>query len=86
MTKNEQILDPRSDWNQAADDEPVFIIRANNWKAALLVAMLIPGDAAEKVGLTDSALDMREYHESADTDTDTALGMREYHRDNDIPY
>lgn len=40
-TKNEYILDPKSDWNLAADDEPVFVVRANNWRAIIFLAALV---------------------------------------------
>ena len=45
-TKNEAILDPQSDWNLAADDEPVFVVRANNWRAVIFLAALAKNDAA----------------------------------------
>jgi hypothetical protein len=40
-SKNEYILDPRSDWNNAADDEPIFVVRANNWRAVIFLAALL---------------------------------------------
>lgn len=62
QTKQQQILDPHSDWNQAANDEPVFVIRAVNWKAAILVASLVKDDNGSSIALFESALAMREYH------------------------
>lgn len=50
-TKNEAILDPRSDWNLAADDEPVFVVRANNWRAVIFLAALVKNDAATAMAL-----------------------------------
>ncbi len=61
-TKQQQVLNPHSDWNQAANDEPVFVIRANNWKAALIVAALAKDDNGSAKALIDTALAMREYH------------------------
>lgn len=40
-TKNEYILDPRSDWNAAEDNEPVFVVRASNWRAVIFLAALV---------------------------------------------
>jgi hypothetical protein len=39
-TKNELILDPFSPWNQANGDEPLLIIRAEDWKVVLFLAAL----------------------------------------------
>lgn len=70
-TKVEQVLGKTSDWNQAKNDEPVFVIRALNWKAALLVASL--------ANLNNS-------NRTVDDLVAVALAMREYHEDNDIPF
>lgn len=40
-TKNEYILDPKSDWNNAENDEPVFVVRASNWRAVIFLAALV---------------------------------------------
>lgn len=60
-TKAQQILNPHSDWNQAQNDEPVFVIRASNWKAALQIAILVQNPQASKIVL-ESAMAMRAYH------------------------
>lgn len=65
-TKNDQILNPKSDWNQAHTDEPVFVIRANNWKAAMALAVILVRNNAEETGLIDAVLAMREYHKNSD--------------------
>lgn len=62
QTKQEQILDPHSDWNQATNDEPVFVIRANNWKAAMIVACMIKEDNATSIAMFETAAAMRAYH------------------------
>lgn len=61
MRKGQEILQPRSDWNNAANDEPIFIIRANNWKAAMMVAMVCKNNTAEETGFLDAVMEMREY-------------------------
>ena len=62
MTKDQQILDPKSDWNQAPGDEPVFVVRANNWRAAMYLALIVEGKAARKMAF-DAALELKRYHE-----------------------
>lgn len=59
-TKVEQILDPRSDWNLAEDDEPIFVIRANNWKGAMMLALLSRNDPASDM-MYEIAAKMREW-------------------------
>lgn len=63
FTKNQQILDPKSDWNLAKPDEPVFVIRANNWRAALMIACLVrESKNVVESGYMDTALAMRAYN------------------------
>lgn len=38
-TKGENILDPQSCWNRADDQEPVFILRANDYEAPATVIL-----------------------------------------------
>lgn len=70
-SKKEQMLDPKSDWNQAPMGEPVFVLRALNWKAALVVIGLIAKDDGNR-----TVEDLPE----------TALAMRDYNIENDIPF
>ena len=37
MTKKEEISDPSSTWNKVGDDEPIFILRAQDATAAMAV-------------------------------------------------
>ena len=60
-TKAQQVLNRDSDWNQAANDEPVYVIRASNWKATMMIAVLARNDEAGKIVL-ESAMAMRKYH------------------------
>lgn len=64
-TKNEQILDPQSDWNQAANDEPVFIVRANNWRAVLFLAAIVKAAGATEMCLNHME-EMKAFHEGND--------------------
>jgi len=61
-TKAQQVLDPQSDWNQAGNDEPVFVLRANNWRAALLLIAVTKGDNRTVDDLLETALAMRKWH------------------------
>jgi len=64
-TKAQQILDPQSDWNQTPNEEPVFVLRALNWKAALIVAAMAK-DSRTSQEMMDVALAMRKYHTETD--------------------
>jgi hypothetical protein len=65
-TKAQQILNPQSDWNQADNNEPIFVLRAINWKAALIIAVLNkdPNRTAEQ--LIAAALEMKEFLNETD--------------------
>lgn len=64
-TKNEQILDPQSDWNQAKDDEPVFVIRAYNWRAVIFMAAIVKDDKATCMCLNHAEA-MKRYYQDDD--------------------
>jgi hypothetical protein len=66
-TKNEQILDPNSDWNRADNDEPIFVVRANNWRAVVFLAALIKGDDATWLCLNNAEA-MKRWHLDGDDD------------------
>lgn len=74
-TKNEAILDPKSDWNLADDNEPVFVVRANNWRAVIFLAALVT--SAEGTAMCmNHAERMRSYHldrEKLDFDDDISF-------------
>lgn len=40
-SKNQQILDPNSDWNQAEETEPICVFRAYSWREVMLAALRI---------------------------------------------
>ncbi len=66
-TKAQQILDRFSDWNQTPNDEPVFVLRAINWKAALIVVALCNDNPnCTKEELLQVALDMKRYSNEND--------------------
>ena len=60
-TKQEMILDPQSDWNQAKNDEPLFVLRAVNWKAALMIISMLERENSTSEDLLETALDMRSH-------------------------
>lgn len=64
-TKVQQILNPKSDWNQAPNEEPVFVVRANNWRAAMFLALIVDGKDARKFAF-DAALELKKYHDEND--------------------
>ena len=68
-TKNEAILDPRSDWNQAEDNEPIFVVRANNWRAVIFLAALVKNDEATAMCL-NHAERMKRWHDAEVSDDD----------------
>jgi hypothetical protein len=67
-SKNEYILDPRSDWNNAADDEPIFVVRANNWRAVIFLAALLRTNEA-----TGWCLNVAERMKAWDCDEDDKI-------------
>jgi len=60
-TKAQQVLNPHSDWNQAGNDEPVFVLRARNWKAALVLVAITKTEGHTTDELLKAALAMREW-------------------------
>lgn len=60
-TKAQQILNRHSDWNQTPNDEPVFVIRAVNWKAVLALAGMVKGDNACLDAMIETAIAIRDY-------------------------
>lgn len=66
-TKNEYILDPRSDWNTCGGDEPVFVVRANNWRAIIFLAAMVKSEEATAMCL-NAAEAMRAWHLDDDDD------------------
>jgi hypothetical protein len=64
-TKAQMILDQQSDWNQAPNDEPIFVVRANNWRAVIFLAALVKNDAATAMCL-NHAEHMKQYNDEND--------------------
>lgn len=64
-TKVQQILDPWSTWNQAHNTEPVFVVKAEDWRYVMLMAV----NSKDKAGrmspqqLIDYALEMKKWHD-----------------------
>jgi hypothetical protein len=67
-TKKEQVLEFHSDWNQAKDNEPIFVVRANNWRALIFLAALVKNDAA-----TEMCLNVAERMKAWDADEDDKI-------------
>lgn len=67
FTKNEQILDPNSDWNKAEDNEPIFVVRANNWRAVIFLAATVKSDEATWLCLNQAEA-MKTWHLDGDDD------------------
>jgi len=70
-TKVQQVLDPWSVWNQAPNDEPLFILKAEEWRYVMLLAL----NSKDKGG----RMSMQELY-------DKAVAMKKYHDENDIPF
>jgi hypothetical protein len=70
-TKVQQVLNPFSPWNAAPNAEPVFVIRAEDWRYIMLLAL----NSKDKGG-----------HMCMQSLFDQALEMKKYHDDNDIPF
>jgi hypothetical protein len=66
QTKAQQILDPHSDWNQTPNDEPIYILRAVNWKPVLVLAALVKGDNRAVDAMLETAMKMRDYDRDND--------------------
>ena len=85
-TKVENILNPNSCWNRAADDEPVFIIRANDDTAPATVTTWAVRYMQSKGGYASLTLVQREkYHEALQV----AEAMRQWRikkDEDDIPF
>lgn len=65
-TKGAQIINPQSDWNQAPNEEPVFVLRAVNWKAALILIALTKSNNRTSDELLATAMAMKKYHDDND--------------------
>lgn len=61
-TKMKQILDPYSQWNMVPDNEPVVVLRAEDWRRVMELSIV--RDLSDPMGklLFDWACEMREYH------------------------
>lgn len=65
-TKTQLILDPYSVWNQSANDEPLVILRSEDWRRVMALAIVKDSkDPAFKV-LFEAALKLKKYHEEND--------------------
>lgn len=84
-TKNEAILDPQSDWNQAHDDEPLFVVRANNWRAVIFLAALAKNSAASAMAL-NHAERMKAYSDEDDIPHEAPTKYVRPFPDDDIPF
>jgi hypothetical protein len=60
-TKAKQITQLNSDWNQADINEPVFVLRARNWKVALIIVALVKDNNRTTEDLLQSALEMKHW-------------------------
>lgn len=69
-TKSQMILDPYSVWNQAGNNEPLVILRSNDWREVMAIALI-------KEDIKDPAFKIL---------FEAALKLKEYHDENDIPF
>lgn len=67
-TKQEQILDPWSAWNAAPNAEPVFVVRADDWRLVMFLAAftLHQGGRTAPSQLLESAVEMKEWSDAND--------------------
>jgi hypothetical protein len=70
-TKVHEILNPYSTWNSLNDNEPIYIVRTEDWRLVMYFAI----NTSAKDGYT-----------SMPNLLDTALKMKEWHDANDIPF
>lgn len=65
-TKMEQILDPYSRWNQTPNDEPVVVLRAEEWRR--VIALAIVKERTDPMGnlLLQWGLQMKQYYDEND--------------------
>lgn len=85
-TKVENILDPQSCWNRAENEEPVFILRANDYEAPAVVIMWANRYAIKKGGWAKMTYEQRAKFEGA---LRVAEAMRQWQLkkiDDDIPF
>lgn len=66
VTKGEQILDQHSRWNQAPNNEPIFVLRAEDWRRVMALAIVRDGTDPMQKLLFDWATAMKEYHDEND--------------------
>lgn len=65
-TKAEMILDPHSVWNQVANNEPLVILRSEDWRRVMALAIVKEScDPAHKI-LFEAALALKQYFEDND--------------------
>lgn len=77
MIKSEEISNPESCLNRAADDEPVFVLRANDLSAPTIVRLWAQDYAFEKGGVGKmTPKQLIKFNESIDV----ANKMENWHR------
>lgn len=64
-TKNELILDPFSPWNMACTDEPLLIVRSEDWKTVVFLAALQLNNE-RTVQYLNSAEALKKWHDEND--------------------
>ncbi len=87
-TKTENILDPASCWNKAENDEPVFVLRANDPVAPANIILWAQQYLSSKGGYHRLTLAQAEKYNRA---MNTAQAMKEWRNkkiglDDDIPF
>lgn len=65
-TKIEQVLNVQSAWNQAPNDEPVFVVRAEDWSIIMRAALSGDPSTPWRKMLFDHAIEMRAYDKDND--------------------
>jgi hypothetical protein len=62
MIKAQEIIDPNSAWNRTPNEEPVFVLRASDWREVFFMAVRGPFNRA----LHDYAMKMKAFSDDND--------------------
>lgn len=65
-TKSQLILDPYSVWNQAHINEPLVILRSDDWRRVMEIALVKESCDPAFMILFNAALKLKAYHDEND--------------------
>lgn len=81
MLKRDELTNPESCLNKAADNEPVFVLRANDENAAPAVAAWARDYIISKGGWNNmSDAQRKKYNEAMDIASDMRIWLMRHHR------